>query len=144
MPQVLFVLELFRAAKPQESYFDLYFTFWLILFFLSAAFNDDKTITFSDSWDVADVVTVSLEKPLCFWVQCGRGRVCLTDSELIEVCLRPLQRGPTTSSTPKPWMPFATGPSVSTSPPTLKAWAMATVWSFTARWVCAQLHNYIL
>lgn len=69
--------------------------------------------------------------------------VCLT-LHSSESVLLPLQRGPTTSSMPKPWMLFATGPSVSTSPPTLKVWAMATVWSLTARWVPVQLHYFCI
>lgn len=46
-----------------------------------------------------------------------------------------LQRDPMTSLMPRPWMPFGTEPSASTSPPTLKVWAMATVLSFTVRYV---------
>lgn len=46
-----------------------------------------------------------------------------------------LQRGPMTSSMPKPWMLFATEPSVSTWPPTSRVWAMDTALSSTARWV---------
>ncbi len=61
-----------------------------------------------------------------------------------EFVLPPLQRGPTTSSMPKPWMQYATGPSVSTSPPTSKVWVMATVLSFTVRWVCVQLHYFCM
>lgn len=46
-----------------------------------------------------------------------------------------------TSLMSKPWMLFATGPSVSTSPPTLKVAVMATVLSFTARYV---FYHYVL
>lgn len=66
MPQGLSVLELHRAAKPQESYF--YCFQWIIYLFsnafwfcfLSAAFNNHKVIGFSESWDVPNVVMVSL------------------------------------------------------------------------------------
>lgn len=49
-----------------------------------------------------------------------------------------LQRDPMTSLMPRPWMPFGTEPSASTSPPTLKVWAMATVLSFTVRYVLSE------
>lgn len=40
-----------------------------------------------------------------------------------------------TSLTLRPWMPFAIEPSASTWQHTSRAWAMDTVWSFTARLV---------
>lgn len=72
---------------------------------------------------------------LCSWISVNVAMLkYLTPVHLFVIVL---QRGPMTSLMPKPWTPFATEPSVSTSPPTLKVWAMATVWSFTARWVCS-------
>lgn len=101
------------------------------------------------AWDDSDVVMVSYRKTrrsqgifIC-WSHSGNPGVMFVWvwSHLIVSFVH--QHGPMTSSMPKPWTLFATGPSVSTSPPTLRVWATATVWSFIARWVlhyCSRQH----